>query len=49
MGEKAKTVIMDVLKSDEMRAFLKEMLHEQTEEIVSTINSTSDFLFMVPE
>ena len=38
MGEKAKTAIIDLMKSDEMRAYFKEMMHEQTEEIVSAIS-----------
>lgn len=42
MGEKVKTVIIDMMKSDEMRAFYKEVLQEQTEEIVSAINSVDE-------
>ena len=40
MGEKTKNVIVDMLKSDEMKAYFRELLNEQTSEIVSSIEST---------
>lgn len=42
MGEKARIAIIDFMKSDEMRDFFKEVLQEQTEEIVSAINSVDE-------
>ena len=42
MGEKAKTAIIDMMKSDEVRAFFKEVLQEQTKELVSVINSVDE-------
>lgn len=39
MDEKNKNVVMDMIKSEEMRSYFLELLHEQTEEIISAINS----------
>lgn len=39
MGEETKSVILDILKSDEMKDYFRELLTEQTIELVSAIDS----------
>lgn len=42
MGEKTKNAIMDVLKSDDMRAYFEEILRNQTSEIVSSFRALEE-------
>lgn len=42
MGGKAKNAIMDILKSDDMRAYLEELLRGQTTEILSKIHELEE-------
>lgn len=42
MDEKAKNAIMDILKSDEMRAYFEELLREQTTKIISSLNAAEE-------
>lgn len=42
MGEKTKNVIMDILKSDDMRVYFEEILKEQTSEIIAAFTAKEE-------
>lgn len=42
MGEKAKNTIMEILKSDDMRKYLEEILQNQTTEIISSFHALEE-------
>ena len=42
MGEKAKNVVMDILKSNDMREYFEEILRGQTNEIVSSFQKLEE-------